>query len=149
MRIGVISDTHGHLANTQEAARLLAPHSPELVIHCGDVGNPRIIPSLSHWPVHYVLGNVDDDEAPLRGMIEESEIAGCRIAFLHSDDQALFRRTIDSGAWRLVCYGHTHKAEQHWDGPTLVLNPGAVYRASPHSIAVVELPSLNVKMLEF
>ena len=54
-----------------------------------------------------------------------------RIAFLHSDDNRLFRQTIESGQWDLVCYGHTHIAKQHREGKTLVLNPGAIYRANP------------------
>ena len=32
-------------------------------------------------------------------------------------------------------------------GETLVLNPGALYRANPHSIAVVELPSLEATIV--
>lgn len=160
MFIGVISDTHGHLWNTREAARLLVPFAPELVIHCGDVGNPRVVEPLAPWKAHYVLGNVDDDEPLLCEMVAEAghtfhgrigklELAGRKIAFLHSDDHTLFRQTIDSGEFDLVCYGHTHQAEQHREGNTLVLNPGAVYRANPHSIAIVELPSLDVTRLEF
>ena len=160
MFLGVISDTHGHLWNTQDAARLLAPFAPEAVIHCGDVGNPRVVEPLAPWKTHYVLGNVDDDPEELREIIAEAghtfhgrfgklELAGRKIAFLHSDDQRLFRETIASGLWDLVCYGHTHLAEQHYEGQTLVLNPGAVYRANPHSIAVVELPGLEVTRLTF
>jgi predicted phosphodiesterase len=44
----------------------------------------------------------------------------------------------------LVCFGHTHVAEQQRRGATLVLNPGAVYRARRHSIAIVKLPELDV-----
>jgi predicted phosphodiesterase len=43
-----------------------------------------------------------------------------------------------------VCYGHTHKAEFHRVGKTLVLNPGALHRATPHSLAVVDLDTLDV-----
>lgn len=160
MFIGVLSDTHGHLANTQAAARLFAPFKPELLIHCGDVGSPRVVEALRDFKTHYVLGNVDEDVGALEqciaaarhtfmGRFGKLETAGKKIAFLHSDDAALFRATIKSGEFDLVCYGHTHRAEQHREGPTLVLNPGAVYRANPHSVAVVELPSLAVTMLSF
>jgi predicted phosphodiesterase len=130
------------------------------VLHCGDIGTPAIPPLLSDWPAHYVLGNVDRDELDLRAAIERSggrlhgrfgelEIGGVRIAFLHGDDERRLRETIDRGEWRLVCHGHTHHALRRVEGSTLVLNPGALYRARPHSAAVVELPSLEVTMLEF
>jgi hypothetical protein len=38
--------------------------------------------------------------------------------------------------------------EQHFEGKTLVLNPGALFRANPRTIAVVELPSLDVEQIE-
>ena len=72
------------------------------------------------------------------------ELAGRKIAWLHSDDRDLFETTVRSGAWDLVCYGHTHIAEQHYVGSTLVLNPGALYRARPRTIAIVDLIDLAV-----
>ena len=33
-------------------------------------------------------------------------------------------------------------------GDTVVLNPGAIYRASPHSIAVVDLPAVEASIIE-
>jgi len=41
-----------------------------------------------------------------------------------------------------VCYGHTHVAAIEYYGATLALNPGALYRAPTHSLAIVELPSV-------
>jgi putative phosphoesterase len=125
------------------------------VIHCGDIGSVEIVRLFRAWPTHFVFGNVDVDENQLKEAIERSgqtchgrlgtlEREGRRIAWLHSDDQRLFRQTIASQEYDLVCYGHTHVAEHHFEGRTLVLNPGALYRASKHSLAVVELPDLRV-----
>jgi putative phosphoesterase len=125
----------------------------DIVIHCGDIGEASMVPLFDRWPTHFVFGNVDDNQHRLRAAIEGAEqtchgmfghieCEGKSIAFLHSHDAALFRETIQSGQWDLVCYGHTHIAEQHHVGDTLVLNPGAIYRANPHSLATVELPSL-------
>lgn len=155
MLLGVISDTHGHLENTRRAAEMLQSLGVERVIHCGDIGSPAIVSLLAQWPVDYVLGNVDRDEKALRRAIEEAgqqfhgrfgsrTLEGRRIAFLHSDDEKLFRQTIAGGQWDLVCYGHTHKARLHQEGETLVLNPGALYRAARHTLAVVDLPELDV-----
>jgi hypothetical protein len=98
---------------------------------------------------------VDYAESELRDAIEVAgqtchdrfgslELDGCRIALIHSDDAGLFRETITGGKYALVCYGHTHVAEMHREGDTLVLNPGALYRAKTHTLAIVELPGLQV-----
>jgi predicted phosphodiesterase len=47
----------------------------------------------------------------------------------------------------LVCYGHTHVAAIEQRGPTLVVNPGALYRANPHSLAVIDLPELEALII--
>ena len=59
-----------------------------------------------------------------------------------------FRQTIDSGEYRLICYGHTHVAAVDRHDDTLVVNPGAIYRATPHSVAVVELPAVEATIIE-
>lgn len=159
MLLGVVSDTHGQVDHTRRAARVLESLAPDAVIHCGDIGGVSVIELFRPWPTNYVFGNVDRNERELRAAIEaagqschgrfgELELEGRRIAFLHSDDAARFRTTIASGAYDLVCYGHTHKAEQHRDGRMLVLNPGAIYRANPHSIAVVELATMTATIVE-
>ncbi len=141
MIIGVVSDTHGHLAYTQQAVRMLESFDVKQVLHCGDIGSPRVVPLFNRWPTHFVFGNVDFDAEYLRGAIEEAgqtchgrfgelELAGRRIAIVHSDDQQRFRDVVGSGRYDLVCYGHTHQAEQHREAGTLVLNPGALYRAA-------------------
>ena len=156
MRIGIISDTHGHVGYAQAAIDLLRNENVEAVLHCGDIGSTSIIPLLADWPAHFVFGNVDHDRDVLAQAIQDAgqtchhrfgslELASRKIAFLHSDDGILFRQTIRSGDYDLVCYGHTHEAEQHQAGPTLVLNPGALYRADPHSFAVVDLVTMEAR----
>jgi putative phosphoesterase len=157
MRIGVISDTHGHVANTLAAVRLLESLDVEQVLHCGDIGTPSIPKLLAAWPVHFVFGNCDHETDELEEAIAAAglachgrfgaiELAGRTIAIIHSDDAKLFRETISSGKFDLVCYGHTHEAEYHREGRTLVLNPGALYRANPHTLAVVELKTMEAEI---
>ena len=158
MLIGVVSDSHGHVEFTLNAVRVLQQFAIQTVIHCGDIGSPDIPPLFSDWPTHYVLGNVDRNEDDLCTAIEESggtlhgrfgslRIGVTSIAFLHGDDSGLFQQTVQSKRWDLICCGHTHEAEQRQVGKTKVLNPGAIYRANPHSVAVVELPQLDITQL--
>ena len=158
MRIGVVSDTHGHVPFTRDAVRMLEQLEVELVIHCGDVGSAEIVSLFSAWPTHFVLGNVDVDDSQWDAVIEAAgqkchgrfgslEAGGVGIAFLHGDDERRFREALDGGEWDMILYGHTHVARQSRVGRTLVLNPGAIYRANPRSIAVVELPALEATMV--
>lgn len=155
MRIGVVSDTHGHVENALSAARMLESLQIAEVLHCGDIGSSRVPVAFSRWPAHYVLGNVDDDGdeqlataiaaagGRLHGRFGDITLAGRRIALLHSDDARRFRQVTMGGEYDLVCYGHSHLAEQHAEGNTLILNPGALYRANPHKIAIIDLEAMN------
>lgn len=155
MLLGVVSDTHGHVSNTQRAIRMLASLEVDRVLHCGDIGSEQIVALFNEWPTHFVFGNVDDDQASLVAAIEACgqhchgrfgrlEFAGRRIALLHGDETSRLRDAMNCGEFDLVCYGHTHQPEQHREGETLALNPGALYRAQRHTIAVVQLPELEI-----
>ncbi len=152
MRIGVLSDTHGRVAAAIQAAELLRRESVDLVLHCGDVGSTEVMSVFTDWESHWVQGNCDGD-APLlanfatehptlhwHGLFADLELPGQRrLALLHSHEQSRFAATCEADRYALVCYGHTHHAEQHQVRNTLVLNPGALYRVSRKSIAIVEV----------
>jgi putative phosphoesterase len=155
MILGVVSDSHGHVEFTRAAVRMLDSLGAETVIHCGDVGSAAVVELFRPWPTHFVFGNVDERPDALRQAIEacglacherfgELELCGRRIAFLHGDDSQRLRDAIECGRYDLVCSGHTHQARMLRQGPTLALNPGALYRAQPRSLAIVTLPELEV-----
>lgn len=129
------------------------------VLHCGDIGSGSIVPLFASWPTHFVLGNVDRQLPEIEravlaagqtfhGRFGEIELVGVKIALLHGDEPSRFEQATTSGQWNLVCYGHTHTAEHHFEGHTMVLNPGALYRAARHTVAIVTLPSLEVTLAE-
>jgi putative phosphoesterase len=131
-----------------------------VVLHCGDIGSEAIVPLFAAWPTHFVFGNVDGGSlvAGLTAAIEKAgltcdgrfgsfELAGKKIALLHGDDGPLLDQTIKAGQHHLVCHGHTHVTRLERVGPTLVLNPGALYRAAKHTIATVELPALRTEII--
>jgi uncharacterized protein len=159
MRIAVLSDTHGKWEPTSAALEIIGTQKVEAILHCGDIGGTELVEYFADWPTHFVFGNVDHNRDRFQRAIEEAgqhchgifgdvTFAETRIAFLHGDDGARLRETITSGKWNLVCYGHTHKNETHREGSTVVLNPGALYRACPRTFAVVELPSLEIQFVE-
>lgn len=155
MRLGVVSDTHGHLGYTTPAIAELLKLEVDVVLHCGDIGSAEIVDLFAPWPAHFVFGNIDDP-LPLRKAIARAgqtchEALGqltlddVRIAFLHGDDRQRLDQAISGGDYDVVCYGHTHRAEWHWAGGVLVLNPGALFRASPHTFAIVDLPARKAR----
>ncbi len=159
MRLGIVSDSHGHLEHTLPAVRMLESLDVQRVLHCGDIGTDEVVELFAPWPTDFVFGNCDYHREELEtaiaatgqtchGVFGELEIEGKRIALLHSDDRHKFREVIHSGEWDLVCYGHTHVSAIDRQGSTLIVNPGAMYRADPPSIAVVELPSLEATIVE-
>lgn len=158
MLIGVVSDTHGNIRNTLEAVTLLERHAVSAVLHCGDIVSADIVPLFVEWPTHFVFGNCDHETSSIRraildagqtchGRFGELNLDGRRIAFLHGDDAARLHDAVTSGDYDLVCYGHTHKFEYHRAGDTLVLNPGALHRARPHSFALVDLHTMQVEQV--
>lgn len=159
MRLGIISDTHGHVELTRPAVRMFEILEVDAILHCGDIGSIEVVELFIAWPTHFVFGNCDYDTAELaaairkagqtcHGLFGDLEFGGVRVALLHSHERRQFRQTIDSGDYKLVCYGHTHVAAIDRRGETLVVNPGAIYRAEPHSIAVVELPAVEATIIE-
>jgi len=158
MRLGVVSDTHGHAELTRPAIRMLEVLEVDRVLHCGDIGSAEVVELFARWPTDFVFGNCDGNWRELEAAIITAgqachgefgglDIAGKRVALLHSHDGAKFRQTLQSGEWDLVCYGHTHVAAIDRYGPTLALNPGALYRANPHSLAIVELPAIEATIV--
>ena len=155
-KLGIISDTHGRLNETVLAVRIFREHNVRTIIHCGDIGSLAIVRIFQKIPTHFVLGNMDGNDETFQSVIEETgnnfhgrfgtiEQAGKRIAFLHGDDTETFDKELASGNWDLLCYGHTHVAELHQQGSTLLLNPGAFTRVSRPTIAIVTLPELTVE----
>ncbi|GAA4435210.1 YfcE family phosphodiesterase [Bremerella cremea] len=159
MQIGVVSDTHGHSDFAQAAAYMLETFSVEQVLHCGDIGSTGVVQVFSTWPTHYVFGNTDDARDVLRdeimacgGTCHETfgdfRIDNRRIGMTHGDDAALLMRMIRSHDFDLICSGHTHQMLVREEGPTLVLNPGALYRARRHTIAIVDLKTMEHEIVE-
>ena len=156
MKIGVLSDTHGEVRPRNAPCEILNRQGVDILIHCGDVGT-EVVPLLRGLKAHFVCGNIDDP-AVLREAIREPthtfhqplgilEVEGCRIAFLHGHDVKLLRHTIHSGHWDLVCHGHTHVFAKVKQGDTVVLNPGAVSHTTQPSMAVVDLPSMEIRQI--
>ena len=103
MRLGVVSDTHGHVELTRPAVRMLESFEVDAVLHCGDIGSVEVVELFAAWPTHFVFGNcdyaTDELEAAIHragqtchGLFGELEFDGVRVAMLHSHERQRFRQ---------------------------------------------------------
>jgi len=158
MRIGIISDTHDRSEAVAEAVRLFAEQRVELILHCGDIESVETVHLFKPVPTHFVFGNWDKDRtrlsAAIRGIggyVNDSfgaiEMAGKRIAWVHSHERHLLYQLEHCDTFDYVFYGHTHVREQHRTGRTLVANPGALFRANPKTCIVLDVVTGELKPL--
>ncbi|RUL86852.1 metallophosphoesterase family protein [Tautonia sociabilis] len=153
MRIGILSDSHDQIDRTAAAVALLAAEGAESLVHCGDLTGPEVVHvvAASGLPCRYVLGNNDFDlEAVERaiaatgdlllGWSAEFELGGRRLAVTHGHLSGEFRRLVRTAPDYLL-FGHTHQRLDERDGPTRVINPGALHRARIWTVALLDLDS--------
>lgn len=159
--VALISDTHGHAAFTTEALRVLDAFQPIAYLHAGDIGGPEIVALFpTDCPCYFVQGNCDYDLVGLAdqvvrqrhqwcGAIGELQIADRQIALLHGDHTEQLQAAVASQRFDLVVHGHTHQSRFEQIGKTRIVNPGAVYRANPPSVAILNLETLEPQILQF
>ena len=156
MRIGVVSDTHDRAEVIAEAIRLLLEQQVELILHCGDIETPETARLFKAIPTHFVFGNWDKDRVKLAAAIKDVggthhdsfgaiELAGKRLAWVHSHERHQLRQLEHSDFFDYLFYGHTHVREQHRTGKTLVANPGALFRANPKTCIVLDVATGEIK----
>ena len=149
MRIGILSDTHDRLDAMIAGMKVLKHAGAEMFIHCGDVGGEKILDCLAGENVIVVWGNCDFDRAGMarygadvgincQGEFAELEIAGKRIVVTHGDDGKLMRRLLAGNQHDYLLHGHTHMASDDRLGRLRIINPGALYRASVKSVAILD-----------
>lgn len=164
MKIGILSDTHGDHVRTGKAIRQLLQRGVAAVCHCGDIGADRVLTELAtaclplNIPVHAVLGNVDLFEPEISsypagtgvrvwGRRAELELGGKRIAIIHGDDDRALQLAVSGQSFDYILTGHTHQATDLREGRTRLINPGAVHRARPPTVAVLDLANDQVDVI--
>jgi putative phosphoesterase len=159
MRIAILSDTHSRHATVGRVLELLDCRGIDLVLHCGDIEDVETVELFKDVPTHFVFGNCDSDKEGLRRATQKTrailhepfgslELAGRKIAWLHGDDKRLLQDLENSDYFDYLFYGHTHHAEQHRCGSTLVVNPGALHRARPKTFVVLDLETGTLESVE-
>lgn len=152
MKIGIISDTHDHLARTRNAVTIFNEHKVDCVLHAGDYVSPFSINPLLTLQCEWsgVFGNNDGDREYLKtksqGRIKEGplflDLDSRKIAVMHS---------FQSVPADIIICGHTHKPEIRHDGTTLIINPGEAcgWITTQSSIVILDLETMHPDLIYF
>jgi uncharacterized protein len=147
MKLGVLSDTHGHL--DPKIPTLFA--GVDHILHGGDIGLPWLILELEAIaPVTAVLGNTDEGLSYRE--TEVVQLGGRKflvhhIVNPHAPDDKLSGRLVRERP-DVVIFGHTHKPFNQVIGGTLFFNPG--YAGKPkfgmeRSVAILHCEESEIR----
>ncbi|HEX3031235.1 MAG TPA: metallophosphoesterase [Bacillota bacterium] len=127
MRIGVISDTHGHMERVKAALEQMG--EVDIILHAGDhFRDVLLLQQTVTTPIIGVRGNCD-----FSGPREEIvQLDGINILLIHGHQygvkgslQRLAYRGAEAGV-KVVVFGHTHIPEIEWSEDMLLFNPGSI-----------------------
>ena len=134
MKILVISDSHGHLANLKHVMEFGKKIGVRAVIHCGDWADLTSFDVVLSYniPIYSVLGNADVDsnlEEALRLECKKYDphllklkIDGRKIGVIHNvdfKDERLYE-------FNIIFSGHLHSKEEKIVNWTKFVRPGAL-----------------------
>ncbi|MDB5392056.1 MAG: phosphodiesterase [Planctomycetaceae bacterium] len=158
MQVGILADSHDQLERTQRAIGLLQASGAQALIHCGDLATPEIVKACSVLPFYFVFGNHDADSVPyLLQAAEESgatclkwggivELAGKRIGVAHGHLTSDLKRVLSATPDYLLT-GHSHFSVDSLEDGVRRINPGALYRASIFTVALLDVVTGQLQFL--
>lgn len=158
MRIGILSDSHGRTAITARAVATLRERGAELLLHLGDIETHDVLDELAGHPVRLVFGNCDTDEADLAGYARHLDLTvdhpvghlvidERRIVFTHGHLEKPMQQALRDGVDYLL-HGHTHEVRDERAGRTRIINPGALFRASRYTVALLDPSRDSLDIIE-
>lgn len=158
MQIGILSDTHNHLLRTKRAVAMLQDAGAEALFHCGDLANPEIVTACSVLPFYFTFGNHDSDMVRVLEQTAKEQGAHClrwggevtlvekRIALVHGHLTRDLRPLLEAEPDYLLT-GHSHKIHDFHVGSTRRINPGALFRASEFTVALLNLTTDDLQFV--
>lgn len=163
MRIGIVSDSHGHTARLQQALELFAAKDVQAIVHCGDISSTDSVRLLSQCPVecHLVAGNMDRhffnlskaaQRYPVRFSPETIEVPIGHSQYLvatHGHHEHLLAELIAGEQFPYVCHGHTHRCRDEHVGSVRVINPGSLHHPRGPKHPTVAVLDTDTDALEF
>lgn len=162
LKIGVMSDTHGHLDLMREAAEHMQNLGATYIIHLGDDLEDAKKLEVSGYTFLTIPGifekTYQDPDIPNR-LIEE--IGGVKFLLSHTPerDKHDLKNDLDpievmsKGQAQVLLHGHTHVYQVEKESGWLKINPGHLNpkdkRGRPLTFALLELdnPTIRIKII--
>ena len=157
--IALISDTHENEEAIKKAVAIIKKRDPDFVVHLGDIISPPMLEYFKGLKLKIIFGNNDGEHAGLikkaesLGFEEPKEEAefshhGKRLYAYHGTDSNRLDHRIFFGSYDYVLTGHTHKKRDEKIKGTRVINPGALFRINPYTIAFLDVEKDKVEFVE-
>lgn len=134
MKVVVISDSHGNIANLKHVLGFAKKIEAAAIIHCGDWNNQQALETVLNFGINLytVLGNADIDSELIKTLRKKSnkfddrflkiEIDGRKIGIIHNiNNLETTLKDLD-----VVFCGHWHKQIEMIRDGVKVINPGAL-----------------------
>ena len=148
--IGIISDTHENEEAIKKALELFKNRHVDFVVHCGDIISPPVLENFQGLRMKLVFGNNDGERNGLISMCKkfgfedikdelEFEYKKKKFYVYHGTNQKKLDGAIKSNKYDYVLTGHTHLRRDEKMGKTRIINPGALFRAYPYTIALLDV----------
>lgn len=139
MKIGIISDTHDDIDNTNKAIKIFKKMEVEFIVHLGDFVSPPVARLFHGLKLIGVLGNNDGDKlvlnkafneigGELKGVFGIIEADNLKIGLYHGNVAEISDALVKSGDYDAIFTGHQHKAETKEVGKTLWVSFGSANR---------------------
>lgn len=155
--LGILSDSHSEIERTRRAIKLLQHAGATEFIHCGDVEIEQVLDLFAGLPAHVTFGNCDPSgvlgryaasiDLDAQHPSGELHVDGRRVAFTHGDNARLLSRILAERPDFLL-HGHTHERRDDMVEGVRVINPGALHRAHPSTVALLEPATGALRWLE-
>jgi len=157
--IGIISDTHENEEAIKKAVKIFKEKNVEFVVHCGDIISPPMLEYFKGLKMKFIFGNNDGErnglntkakELDWEEIIDEKEFGynGKKFYVYHGTDKEKLDSSIKSNKYDYVLTGHTHVKKDERIGKTRVINPGALFRIYPYTIALLDIKKNKLDFIE-
>lgn len=138
MKIAVLSDIHGNLANLKKALSLIKEEKIKTIIVCGDFQDPEAVSLIGALKLQtlIVFGNADFDEfifekeakkypnIQIFEKIGEIVLKNKKIAFCHFYQTG--KKLALTEKYDLIFCGHRHSPWEEKIGKTILIRPGNI-----------------------
>lgn len=158
-RIGIIADTHDHLANISRALEIFREKKVELIIHAGDFVSPFALAKFRSLKcsVIGIFGNNEGEKPGMLKMAKDNLVLQDAPLQYRFHEYFFFITHIpfdfsflaNTGLYTAIIYGHTHKPDIR-KGKTMIINPGECcgWVEGRATVAILELPEREVTLID-